>query len=329
MGAVWDETARLAAFRLPFRIPRDYLGLVREGDPADPIRLIAWPHPEELRRDAAAIDDPVGEGRLKPHPLVVRKYPDRALLLVTTRCHFYCRFCFRAGAHRSDPRLLDLEQAIDSLGSDRELREVILSGGDPLVLPDEELATLLGWLARLPALERVRIHTRAPVHDPARVTRGLARCLAEASPRPLRVVVHATHPRELTAAFEAAVRRLAGAGIPLLDQTVLLAGVNTDAGVLAELFTGLADRGVRPYNLHHPDRIAGTGRFRVTIEEGLRLFQSLRSRVSGQALPAYVIDLPDGSGKVPVEELAHVGGRIYQYRHPGGRISIYHDIRRD
>lgn len=329
MGTVWDETARRAAFRLPIRIPRDYLGLVREGDPEDPIRRIAWPDPEELLRDPAAIEDPVGESRLKPHRLVVRKYPDRALLLVTTRCHFYCRFCFRAGTHDQDPPLEELEEAIGTLRDDSGLREVILSGGDPLVLPDDELGTLLGWLDRIRSLQVIRIHTRAPVHDPPRVTADLALRLAQASPRPLWVVVHATHPRELTPAFEEAIARLAAPGIGLLNQTVLLAGVNADPAILEELFSGLYARRVKPYYLHHPDRIAGTGRFRVTIEEGLRIFTQLRQRLTGPALPAYVIDLPDGSGKIPVEGLIPVGGRVFQFRHPGGRISVYHDIRRE
>jgi lysine 2,3-aminomutase len=325
LGVSFDEAVRSAARRLPVRFPESYLALARAGDPEDPIRRIGWPDPEELAPDAGAIADPVGEQSKKLHPLVLRKYPDRALLLLTRRCHFYCRFCFRAGGG-ADADLDQVEEAVAVLARQRGLREVILSGGDPLVLPDEFLAAVLRRLEALPELTTVRIHTRAPVHDPARVTPELVSTLVSASPRPLWVAIHAAHPRELTSAFERAIGLFLAAGVPLLDQTVLLRGVNADPAVLAQLFRGLYARQVKPLYLHHPDRIAGAARFRVSIEEGLAIYRALRERISGPALPAYVLDLPDGSGKVGVESLSRVHGSLYRGTLPDGRVTEYHDF---
>lgn len=326
LGVVVDEVTRQAARRLPLRFPAEYLELAGKNDPSDPIRQMAWPAAEELSADPEAIVDPVGENALKQERFIVQKHPDRALLLVTTRCHFYCRFCFRAG-QQLDPSLADLEPAIARLAEQSELREVILSGGDPFVLPDEALAAILDRLGMLRQLETVRIHTRAPVHDPARVTPGLVETLRRHSPRPLWIALHTSHPRELRPTFDSAVQRLRAGGFGLLNQTVLLRGVNDHPAILAQLFTGLYARGIKPYYLHHPDRVAGAARFRVTIARGLRLQRELRSLVPGPALPVYVIDLPDGSGKIPVEWLTTVEEGVYHYRHSAGPVSTYHDIR--
>ncbi len=301
-GVRLDETARLAARRLPLRFPADYLALADPADPLDPIRAISWPRPEELAPDPDATDDPVGEDAKRLHRLVLLKYPDRALLLVTTRCHVYCRFCFRAGAGR-EPRPRELHGAVEVIAQQPGIREVILSGGDPLVLQDDALARLLASLARVPELRTVRIHTRAVVHDPSRVTPQLASTLVSASPRPLWMVLHVAHPRELTPGFDDAIGALHAAGIPLLSQTVLLQGINDDAQTLVELFGGLYERRVRPLYLHHPDRIPGTAHFRLSTEEGQAITRRLRGRLPGPAIPTYVIDRPDGSGKIPVDWL--------------------------
>lgn len=324
LGATLDAGVRAAARRLPLRFPRPYLDLL-QADPDDPLRRIAWPDPEETAFDAEAIDDPVGETGLKPHPFVVRKYRDRALLLVTHRCHLYCRFCFRAG-QGTEPRLGEILDAIRLLRTETELREVILSGGDPLVLPDEELAQILRALDAIPSLRSVRIHTRAPVSDPPRVTDQMVGRLIAASPVPLWIAVHTSHPRELTDGVRRAVGRMQGPGISLLNQTVLLGGVNDDAATLAQLFGEIYALGVKPYYLHHPDRIAGTARFRVTIERGIAIHRALRGRLPGAAIPEYVLDLPDGSGKVPVSWLEKVGDRLYRAPHADGRESFYFDI---
>lgn len=324
-GSLLDDVARRAARRLPLRFPAGYAALADPSDPADPIRRIAWPDPAELAPDPGALPDPVGEVGLRGSGPVIRKYPDRVLLLVTSRCHFYCRFCFRAG-HGEDPSPAELEAAIDALAGERGIREVILSGGDPLTLPDEDLARILRRLARLPDLAAVRIHTRAPVHDPQRVTAQLIQALLDAAPCAVWCAVHVTHPRELTPACEAALWLFQRAGIPLLSQTVLLRGVNDDPGTLAELFTALYARRVKPYYLHHPDRVEGAARFRLTLDEGLGLFRALRARLPGPAVPAYVLDLPDGAGKVPVESLERLDARRWRAHLPDGRVSDYTDI---
>ena len=327
LGAALDDEARRAARRLPLRFPEGYVSLADPADPDDPIRRIIWPDPSENRPDPEAIDDPVGEAALAEPRFVVRKHPDRALFLLTSRCHLYCRYCFRAG-HGADPTLPEIEAAIDGLAGDERLREVIFSGGDPLTLPDEFLAAALGALARLPRLATVRVHTRAPIHDPARITPDLVRALA-ASPRPLWIVVHAAHPRELTPRVDEALARLRGAGAALLDQTVLLRGVNADPATLAELFLGLYARQVKPYYLHHPDRVAGGARFRVTIEEGKRIAATVRESIPGPAMPSYVLDLPDGSGKTLVETMERRADGLYVARHADGRESLYKDIARN
>ena len=325
LGVTLDDAARASARRLPFRFPAGYLDLVRRDDPDDPIRRIAWPTPDELRADEDAIDDPVGEGRRKLHPLVIQKYADRALLLVTSRCHFYCRFCFRAGQDH-DPDISEVLEAIDLLSTLPGLHEVILSGGDPLVLTDEALARILTALRRLPALKTVRIHSRAPVHDPARITQQLAHTLVQSSPAPLRMAIHTSHPRELRPEFTVAISSLRAAGIGLLNQTVLLGGVNARLETLAEHFAALYALGVKPYYLHHPDRVAGTPGFRVSIEQGLALYRALRGCIPGPAMPLYVIDLPDGSGKIPVEWLNRTADGSYRIEHPSGAVSHYCDI---
>jgi lysine 2,3-aminomutase len=269
---------------------------------------MALPEPAELESCPGDLEDPVGETGASPVPFVVRKHRDRAVFLATARCHVYCRFCFRRGlpdrGHR-DPTEEEAARALDYCAGEPELREVILSGGDPLTLPDERLRWILRRLAGSPHLVSLRVHTRAPVHDPTRVTPELADVLS--SSLPLRVVLHVNHPRELTPETRRAVTVLLEAGIPLLNQTVLLAGVNDDAAVLETLCRALLRERIEPYYLHHPDRAVGSGSFRVSLERGLACFRELEARLAGgPALPSYVIDLPDGSGKVPVESLTGV-----------------------
>jgi lysine 2,3-aminomutase len=305
VGPALDPERAAAARRFPVRWTSYYLGLADAADPADPIRRIAFPEPGELESGPGDLVDPVGERRVTPLPFVVRKHRDRAILLVTARCHVYCRFCFRRsfpdGAHR-DPPAHALDAALDYLAGESDLREVILSGGDPLVLPDETLRSIVARLSAIGQLESLRVHTRAPVHDPARVTPELTRALA--SGLPMWVVLHFDHPREVTAETARAVSLLLEAGLPVLNQTVLLAGVNDDPATLATLFRALLRARVKPYYLHHPDRVSGARAFWVELERGLAIYRELRRRLGGgPALPQYVLDLPDGSGKVPVESL--------------------------
>ena len=309
-GAV-DGALRDTARRFPVRWTRSYLDLVDPDDPADPIRRIAFPDRSELAPSPTDLVDPVGERAMAPVPYVVRKHRDRAVLLVTSTCHVYCRFCFRRsfpdGAHR-DPDPAALEHALRYVTNDPDLREVIVSGGDPLVLPDAELRRIVDRLAESRTLRSVRIHTRAPVHDPARVTPALASALA--SGLPTWVVTHFDHPREITSDTRRVVDTLLAAGLPMLNQSVLLTGVNDDAGVLEALCLGLWRERIKPYYLHHPDRVPGAGAFWLDPRRGLELYEDLRGRLGGgPAVPEYVIDLPDGSGKIPVAR-AIAEGRV-------------------
>lgn len=320
----WREAAR----ELPVRWPRGYLELAASPEGA-PLRRIGVPDPAELGPDPGDLPDPVGEAARAEGQWVLRKHRDRALVLVTARCHFYCRFCFRRrfpdGGHADPPRA-ELDSALDELLRDPELREVILSGGDPLSLDDERLGELVDRVAEAPQVRNLRVHTRAPVHHPERVTPELGRILA--SGKPAWVAVHFDHPVELRPESRAAVARLRAAGLGLLNQSVLLRGVNDDAAVLEELFRGLHAELVRPYYLHHPDRTPGNASFRVTIPRGLGLYRELRERLGGgPALPAYVIDLPDGSGKVPVESLEPLGGG--RFRDPRGGLVFEDVVERD
>lgn len=307
---------RAAAAALPVRWPRGYLELAASLEGA-PIRRMGIPDPGELEADPGDLEDPVGESRTAAGPWLVRKHRDRALLLVTARCHFYCRFCFRRrfpdGEHADPPRA-ELLQALEGVLGDSEIRELILSGGDPLTLDDERLAELVDRIAEAPQVETLRVHTRAPVHHPERVSPKLAALLA--SGKPAWVVVHFDHPVELRPESLAALSTLRDAGLGLLNQSVLLRGVNDEAEVLERLFRGLYRERVKPYYLHHPDRTSGNASFRLGLSRGLAIYAELRERLGGgPALPAYVIDLPDGSGKVPVESLEDLGcGRFREPR---------------
>ncbi len=318
-GAPWRRAIR----RFPMRWPRPYLALAVRQGAAGPVWRMGRPEGSELDPDPGDLPDPVGEAERSPLPFLVCKHPDRALLLVTGRCHFYCRFCFRRAAPGGrEPSAADLEAALAWIADHPAVREVILSGGDPLTLPDERLAALLARLATIDHLETVRIHTRAPIHHPARVTGGLTAALA--GRLPVWLCLHANHASELTPAVERAIGRLHEAGIPLLNQSVLLRGVNDETASLEALFRRLYRLGVRPYYLHHPDRAPGNARFRLSLAEGLAIVAPLRHRLPGPALPTYVVDLPDGSGKVPVAELTPLDGGAYRWedRENGVQVTL-------
>jgi lysine 2,3-aminomutase len=306
--APWRRAARL----FPVRWPRSYLALAAMQGPGGPIWRMGRPDATELAADLGDLVDPVGEEQRSPVPFVIRKHPDRAVLLITGRCHFYCRFCFRrATAAEREPSTADLNSAVAYLARETALREVILSGGDPLVWSDHRLSVLVQRLAALPHLTHLRVHTRAPVHYPERMTPGLLSALT--SRLALRLVTHFNHPSEIGAASRRAVALLTRHCVPVLNQTVLLAGVNDNAEILAELCRDLREIGVRPYYLHHPDRAPGNAQFRLAIARGREIFAELRRRLPAASLPAYVIDLPTGHGKVPVDALRPLDGGRYQW----------------
>lgn len=293
------DTWERANAEFPVRIPRGWFDAM--GDPESPMARQALPDARELAADPGDLGDPVGDAARSPVPWVVRKHPDRVLLLLTKRCHLYCRYCFRRNhdpGEAQDPTPDELEAALrycERSGAE----EAILSGGDPLAVSDKKLLQAVDRLrASVPV---VRIHTRAPISFPERVTPALAAALAE---RPsCWVLVHANHPDELTPPVRQALDRLVGAGVPVLNQSVLLRGVNDDPAVLAALCRALVQLRVFPYYLHHPDRAAGNAHFRVSPQEGVAIWRALSRSVSGIALPRYVIDLPDGSGKFAVTDV--------------------------
>ena len=295
---LWD--AADAAF--PVRVTSSFADRMDASDPSDPLALQVLPHPGELVADEGDLVDPVGDEACSPVPWVVHKYPSRVLVLVTKRCHLYCRYCFRRDhdpGEAQDPSEQDWERAwayVEQSGAE----EVILSGGDPLAINDRRLAEALRrarWAAPV-----VRLHTRAPITFPRRVTPELVALLREHGPA--WVVVHCNHPRELAPDVDAALARLVDAGIPVLNQTVLLRGVNDDPDVLAELSRALVRRRVFPYYLHQTDRARGNAHLRVPLHEALALVDALKERVSGVALPRHVVDQPDGGGKVDAHRYA-------------------------
>jgi lysine 2,3-aminomutase len=279
----------------------EYLALIDPTDPDDPIRKQALPDVAELLDAPGELRDPIGDHAHEVVPNLVHRYPDRVLFFPTFLCPMYCRYCFRKVALNEAPVRLDrvLPAAVAYVAAHPEVREVILSGGDPLMLSDDRLDAVLSAFREVAHVERLRLHTRVPVTRPSRVTPALARRLAMR--RPLFVVTHYNHPRELSPAAQAAVGALVDAGLTVLNQAVLLRGVNDDADTLAALFAGLLRWQVRPYYLHHPDLTVGTSHFRVPVSEGLALVRGLRGRLTGLAWPTYVLDIPGGGGKVPVD----------------------------
>lgn len=292
---------RAVAERYEMLVSAYYLGLIDPTDPDCPIRKQALPAVDELAEAPLERADPIGDKAHAPTSILVRRYPDRALLFPTYRCPMFCRYCFRKVALNAEPIRLHraLPEALAWLRANPAVREVILSGGDPLMLSTRRLADLLAQLRAIPSVRRVRIHSRMPVTLPMRIDAELAAALG-AHP-PVFVVAHFNHPRELTAEAQAAVERLRAAGVTVLNQAVLLRGINADEATLAALFAGLVDWQVLPYYLHHPDLTVGTQHFRVSLEQGLALTRSLRGRLTGLAQPTYVLEIPGGGGKVPVD----------------------------
>jgi len=288
----WDRLSRI----FPVRISRSWASRVKRTD--DPLGLQVFPTQQELKSSPTDVPDPVGEEQRMPIPWIVQKHPDRLLLLVTRRCHVHCRYCFRRDLDGSpDPSDEELETAI-AFARKSGAREVILSGGDPLHVRPEKLAAIIDALR--PDIPMIRIHSRAPITFPAAVSDRLVSVLSER--QPVWFVVHVNHADELSDEVVDGLGRLVDAGIPVLNQAVLLKGVNDNVEALVALVERLVELRVKPYYLHHPDAVPGSSGFRVEMEEGLRLHTALRKRVSGIALPQYVIDPPDGTGKVAVAE---------------------------
>ena len=285
------------------------------------------PDRRELQVRPEELVDPIGDDAHAPVPGLTHRYPDRAILHATKTCEVYCRFCFRRETVGESGHLgeAEFERVLDYLRATPAVREVIFTGGDPLVLSARRLGGMLDRLQALGTLDLVRFHTRVPVVAPERVTEALAAALDRALP--VWLVVHVNHPDEITAAATLALRRLNRAGVPLLSQTVLLRGVNAEVEVLERLFRSLIRHRVKPYYLHHPDLAKGTGHFRVTLEEGQAIMAGLRGRLTGIAQPTYVLDIPGGHGKVPVGPgYLRREGELWRVKDPQGREHIYRDL---
>jgi lysine 2,3-aminomutase len=245
--------------------------------------------------------DPIADDALSPIKGVVHRYPDRALLKPLLICPVYCRFCFRREHVGPDGGVLteaELQVAYDWFAARPAIREVILTGGDPLMLSPRRLASIVQALSAIPHIEILRVHTRVPTTDPARVTGALAAALR--TEKAMWLVLHANHAREFSAAAREAIRRIQAEVIPVLGQSVLLRGVNDSPEALEALFRAMLATRVKPYYLHQLDAAPGTARFHVPIDEGRRLLAALRGRVTGLAWPTYVLDIPGGHGKVPI-----------------------------
>ena len=285
----------------PLRVPRSHLARICPGDPQDPLLLQLLPQEIELHPSVGFTTDPVGESNTRRNQGLLRKYRGRALIVATRACAVHCRFCFRR--HFPYPDLPKppsrWERALEQIAADASIREVILSGGDPLTLDDEPLGHLARRLAEIPHVRRLRVHTRVPMVIPQRVTDGLLSWLRGTRLAPI-VVVHVNHPAELDETVAAALGRLVDAGVPVLSQSVLLRRINDRIEVLAELFGRLVDLRVMPYYLHQLDRVAGAAHFEVPESTGVKLIKELRARLPGCAVPRYVRETAGEQYKRPL-----------------------------
>jgi lysine 2,3-aminomutase len=295
------DLERVAA-RYAVAITPAMTALIDTTDPHDPIARQFVPDPLELDLQPDEAADPIGDDVHSPVDGLVHRYPDRALLKLVNVCAVYCRFCFRremigpGKAHALSEKAL--AAAFAYIAAHRKIWEVILSGGDPLLLSPRRLAAVMKRLGAIEHVKIVRVHTRVPAVDPARITPALVRAL-KASGKTTYVVLHANHARELTPPARAACARIIEAGMPMLAQSVLLKGVNDDADTLAALMRTFVECRIKPYYLHHLDRAPGTAHFRTTMAHGQELMRALRARYSGLCQPTYVVDTP-GEGKMPM-----------------------------
>jgi lysine 2,3-aminomutase len=317
--------------QLPMRITPYYASLLDPDDPLQPLRRTVVPTSAERLVSPGEAADPLCEDDMSPVPGIVHRYPDRVLFLVTGFCSTYCRYCTRSrlvgDADRYYYNLQQWNRAIDYIEGHPEIRDVLISGGDPLTLPDDKIEYLLSRLRKIPHVEIVRIGTKVPVVLPQRITEQLTKMLRKY--HPLWINIHFAHPDEVTPETKEACERLADVGIPLGSQTVLLKGVNDDTKTVMSLYHKLLAARVRPYYLYQCDPILGSAHFRTNVEKGIEIIQGLRGWTSGMAVPQYVIDAPGGGGKVPFLPeyfqgfengfvvMKNYRGEVYRYPEPG------------
>lgn len=287
------------------------LDLIDRNDPKDPMALQFVPSLEELNTTSEERADPIGDLSHSPMEGIVHRYPDRVLLKAVHVCPVYCRFCFRRemvgpqGLGTLTPP--ELNAAMDYIAGHPEIWEVILTGGDPLVLSPRRLAGLMERLSKIEHVKIVRFHTRVPAVEPERIDADMVKALT-ASGKTTYLAVHANHPREFSQAAKAAFRLLVDGGVVLVSQSVLLKGINDNVETLAALMRGFVENRIKPYYLHHPDLAPGTSHFRMSIEDGQKLVAALRGRISGLCQPTYVLDIPGGHGKADIGAATVAGG---------------------
>lgn len=294
--------------KFPTAVTPFYASLLDRADPEQALRRSVIPTLSEFETQYGEADDPLAEDSSSPVEGLVHRYPDRALFLVSDHCAVYCRYCTRArvvGSGAMSPNVKRWEGAFQYLEAHQEVRDVLISGGDPLTLSDDKLDYLLTRLQAIPHLEFIRIGTKIPAVLPQRITAELTRVLSRH--HPLWMSLHFTHGDELVPEVVAACERLANAGIPLGSQTVLLRGINDDVPTLKRLFHGLLRARVRPYYLYQCDPISGSAHLRTPVETGLKLIAGLRGHTTGYAVPQFVIDAPGGGGKIPLMADAVLG----------------------
>ncbi len=306
------------------------LKLIDFANPNDPILLMTVPQEAELRVTPEELMDPIGDETKSPIPFLTHRYPDRVLVYASFSCSAYCRFCFRrfkTGQATPGPNEADIDRICEYLLAHPEVDEVILTGGDPLTLVDAQLELFLRKLRVVPSIQRIRIHTRVPVNLPSRITPVLIQLFQRFmdETRPIFIVTHFNHPRELAKENIRAIAALVNAGIVVRNQSVLLRGVNDSVETLRMLFKQLVNIRVVPYYLHQLDLARGTNHFRVSIEEGIELMRQLQGATSGIALPKYMLDIPNGKGKVPLQYtyLRKADGRSYEVENFEREIFAY------
>ncbi|MGQ9777440.1 MAG: lysine 2,3-aminomutase [Thermodesulfobacteriota bacterium] len=323
------EGIRHSKGRLALAVTPYFISLMDPINPNCPIRRQAIPTKDELHLSKNDMLDPCGEDKDSPVPGLVHRYPDRVLLIVTDQCAVYCRYCTRRRLVGTAERSItqgNFEEVLKYLKTHKKVRDVLLSGGDPLLLENERLEEILSRLRTIPHIELLRIGTRVPVTLPQRITGGLVRMLKRF--HPLMISIHFSHPKEITDEVRKACNDLADGGIPLGSQTVLLKGINDKPQIMKKLFHELLKIRVRPYYIYQCDLAMGTEHFRTSIATGIQIIEKLRGHTTGYAVPTFVVDAPGGGGKIPVEPiyvisrgkgkvvLRNYEGNIYEYPEP-------------
>lgn len=323
-----DKAAELSAVtaKYPVAITSALASLIDANDPADPIARAFVPSAAELLVAMEERTDPIGDAAHSPVPGIVHRHRDRLLFSPSMTCPAFCRFCFRREAVGHAHSVLtpaEMETAYAYIAGHAEVWEVILTGGDPMALGARAAAEISARLAAIDHVKVVRWHTRLPVADPLRLDDEFVRSLRIPG-KAVYVALHADHPREFTLAAREACARLIDAGIPMLGQSVLLHGVNDDIDTMEALMRAYLENRIKPYYLHHPDLARGTGHFRVRIEDGIALMRALRARATGLSLPHYVLDIPGGYGKVPLDSgMAERAGHGWRIRDHAGTWHKY------